>query len=174
MAGFENKGNALAGDFTGRAKTYYIDTAARNYTIGDVVVLAGGSHTDGTATVAVGAQGAAVSGVVIGVQPDYSEENFSSIGLASGASGFVTVLDDPFAEFEVEVDATLAAADVGLNADANFTAPTVSGNLYISQMTLDAATKATTQTLQFRIVKLLNGETSGTPGDRDWETSISI
>lgn len=166
MAGFERIGNALSGDYTGRVNTYYIATAGQNYAIGDVVVLGGTSHTDGTPTVVAASQGAAITGVIVGFKPDFSDENFSSIGLASGASGYVSVADDPDGTFEVECDATLAAADVGLNAEAVVTAPTVSGNLYISNMEIDSSTKATTNTLHFRIVKLLNGATSGTLGDR--------
>lgn len=170
MAGFELVGNANAGDYTGKVRTYYISSAGQNYAIGDVVVLsASGSHTDGTPLVVAGAQGAAVTGVIVDIAPDFSDENFSSIGLASGASGYVKVMDDPDALYEVESDTTLTATQVGLNAEANFTAPTVSGNLYISNNNLDGGattTPATTSTLQFRILKLLEGKTSGTLGDR--------
>ena len=45
--------------------------------------------------------------------------------------------------------------DVVLNADAYVTAATKAGGLTISNMALDSTTKATTATLQFRIVGLV-------------------
>lgn len=135
--------------------------------IGDVV------RVQGTATAAsanqvvdVATAGQSISGVVAGIVPQYATESFSDTGLPASTAGQVLVVTDPFAYYEVDVsNGPLVVADVGLNADIVATAATKSGNLTISNMTINSTGKATTSTLQFRIEALLS-DTAGVFGNR--------
>ena len=166
--GFEYSNQAGACGPTGNVRTYHVDSGhSTRLTVGDVVKATGTSHTDGVKEVDAATQGAAVVGVIAGIDFTLSGETLSPAGtLAASTAGTVQVITDPLALFEVECDETLSDVDVGLNADAAVTASTLSGGLAISNMVLDSSTKATTQTLHFNIVALLKGKTSGTLGDR--------
>jgi hypothetical protein len=107
-----------------------------------------------------------VTGVIVGIAPDFTTESFSDVKIAASTAGSVIVNVDPEAEYEVDVTGTtLAAADVGLNINIAATAATTSGGLTRSNMVVDSATKATTATLQFRIVRLATSA-AGVLGDR--------
>lgn len=134
---------------------------------GDVVRITGTANaTTGLAGIDAAAAGQSITGVINSIEPQVATENFTDTGLAASTAGTVKVNIDPEALYEVDTSATLAVADVGLNADIVATAATQSGGLTISNMTLDSATKAATATLQFRIVELRAGLTTGVLGDR--------
>ena len=124
--------------------------------IGDPVILAGSADatlTAATVTRATAAGGNRVTGAVIGFRPSASIEA-NGYRLAS-TDAYVLVSDDPDALYEIQEDSVggaLAAVDIGLNAD--LIAGT--GNVYTkrSGFMLDTSTKATTATLQLRIVGL--------------------
>ena len=169
MSGFEYAGNQSHGDICGASRRFDIpsDNAGR-LGRGDVVTLTGDSNAaDGEAEVVIASQGARMAGVIMGFEPDIANESFTDAGgIAATTAGKAFVMTDENALFEVECSATLAAANVGLNADAVVTAATQSGGLTMSNMTLDQGTVAATATLHFKIHKLLPGKTSGTLGDR--------
>ena len=85
--------------------------------------------------------------------------------MLASTAGTVKVRIDQYALYEIDADATMTVADVGLNVGLNVTTATKSGGLTVSNMTVDAATAATTQTLPYRIVALVEGDTS-TLGER--------
>jgi hypothetical protein len=126
--------------------------------IGDPVIIAGSADaglTAATVTRATAAGGNRVTGVVVGFRPSASIEA-NGYRLAS-TDAYVLVTDDPMQLFEIQEDSVggaLAAADIGLNAD--LVAGT--GNAYTkrSGFMLDTSTKATTATLQLRIVGLVD------------------
>jgi len=126
--------------------------------IGDPVVLAGSADatlTAATVTRATAAGGNRITGVVVGFRPSASIEA-NGYRLAS-TDAYVLVCDDPMALYEIQEDSVggaLAAADIGLNADLI----AASGNAYTkrSGFMLDTSTKATTATLQLRIVGLVD------------------
>lgn len=170
MPGFELSKSQSAGDFTGRVTKYVTDGAAKRMAIGDVVVITGGADANGVPEVkelsGTNPWVAAITGVVVGIEPQFDDENFSTVGVARSTTRYVYVVDDINALFEVESDATLAAADVGLNVDIISTEATSSGNLIISNYKVDGSSKVTTNATPFRIVALLEGATTGTLGDR--------
>ena len=170
MAGFElSHSRSSSGDFTGVGQEYDIPVGnAGRLAVGDAVTLTGTSNaTNGRAGVVIAAQGASIVGVITSFSPDIANESFNDAGgIAATTAGACHVVTDEKAMFEVECSATLNAVDVGLNAEAVVTAATQSGGLTISNMTLDSATKATTNTLHFHIHRLLEGATTGTLGDR--------
>lgn len=166
MAGFLIVGSQADGDFTGKLRRVHIDSAHGGIlAVGDAVKLTGTAHTDGVQEVNIATQGAAFAGVIASFDPTFAGEALSDTGLAVGVANFAQLHVSQDTLLEVECSATLAAADVGLNADAVVTAATKSGGMTSSNMTLDAGTKAATATLHFRIEQLLEDE-DGTLGNR--------
>ncbi len=92
-------------------------------------------------------------------------EQLTETGLLASTAGTVKVNIDQFATYEIDADATYNAASVGLNTGINVTTATKSGSLTISNMTADFATGATTQTLPYRVVALLE-DSAGVLGNR--------
>lgn len=144
-------------DHDGKLETYSVDAAhATLLAPGDVITLTGTADADGIATADAASQGTAITGIVAGFEPIFAGEQLSETGLPALTAGEARCHIDPNLNFIVNVTGgALAAADVGLNADADITAATKSGGLTISNMSLDSGTKAATATLQFRIVGLV-------------------
>lgn len=168
-AGFQFNNSWSMGDNCGSGREYDIpsDNGGR-LAVGDAVTLTGDSNSlTGVSEIVIASQGAAIMGVIQSISPDIANESFNDAGgIAASTAGKANVIIDPQAMFEVECSATLSSGDADLNADAVVTAATQSGGLTISNMTLDSATKAATNTLHFHVHKLLKGATSGVLGDR--------
>jgi len=149
-------------------RKYASDAAARKISIGDAVKITGTAAADGTPQVTTLAADTAgsITGVVVGVVPDYTYENFSSTGVAASTAADLIVCDDPRALYEIEATATFAITDVGSNVAIKYSATTSSGVLYTSNLKADKGDLATTATYPLQIVKLLKGATTGTLGDR--------
>lgn len=155
-------------DPTGKAKSFDVPSShASRLARGDVVRINGTSDaTTGNPQVDAATAAQSITGVIVGITPQFATEAFTDTGLAASTAGSVTVCTDPLALYEVDVsNGPLVVADAGLNADLVATAATVSGGMTISNMTLNATGKATTSTLQFRIIKLLTGS-DGVLGSR--------
>lgn len=151
-------------------KCYTFDVPAAHASliaIGDVVRI-NGSATALTSVpqVDVATAGQTITGVVVAIAPQFSTENLTAGGLAASTAGTVVVCADPGQFYNVAVSGgTLAVADVGLNIDILATAATLQGSLAVSNMTVASGTKATTNTLQFRIEKILP-DAAGVLGNR--------
>ncbi len=124
--------------------------------IGDPVILAGSADatlTAPTVTRATAAGGNRITGVVVGFRPN---DAINAVGYrAASTNAYVLVTDDPDQLYEIQDDSVggnLAAADIGLNAD--LVAGTGNTATKKSGFMLDTSTKATTNTLQLRIVGL--------------------
>lgn len=166
MAGFRALRQQGQGDYTGKLESYSVDAAhATLLAPGDVIVITGSADANGRANVDTGAQGSAVTGVIASVTPIYEGENLTETGLPALVAGEVQVHIDPNQLFEVDSSATLTGADVGLNADAVFTAASKSGGLTVSNMVLDQTTVLATLSLQFKIVALAEDD-NGVLGNR--------
>lgn len=121
--------------------------------VGDPVIIAGGADADGVSTVtrATAAAAGRITGSVVGFRPDASV--IANGYRVASVAGYVLVADAPDQVYEIQEDAVggaLAAADVGLNAD--LIAGSGSTVTKASGFQLDTSTKATTATLQLRIV----------------------
>lgn len=160
LAVARSQGGYLAGE----AKHYYVPSSnASAIYIGDLVVKTGTSnssdilgHKAGSlSAVAKASNSGAVTGVVVGILPNGT--SYVSGPLAAGIEAVLLVIDDPKTKFNIECNGTLAAADIGLNA--NITASTT-GSAYtgISNATLDLSSKATTSSLQLKILGLADYE----------------
>ena len=151
-------------------KLYTFDVPASHATliaIGDVVRMTGnGTALTSVQQLVVATAGQTITGVVVGIAPQFSTENLTAGGLAASTFGTVLVNADPGMLYNVAVSGgPLTVADVSLNIDIAATAATLQGSLAVSNMTVNAATKATTNTLQFRIEKILP-DAAGVLGNR--------
>lgn len=154
------------GNYMAPLKEYYIASGDGTATfVGDAVKLAGGADGQGIATVVQAAQGDKPVGVIVAIDEvrDVADANFSLYRTHRPASVgmYVWVLDDPNAIFEIQADdvgSTLAATDIGLNADLIVAAGSTTTGL--SAMELDTSTKATTSTLVLRIHGLVQRPTN--------------
>lgn len=120
--------------------------------IGDPVKLAGSADSAGVKSVTRAAAGETISGVVVGFQDATS---MLAGYRAASTAAYVLICHGQDMLFEVQEDGVggaIAAADIGLNADLVAAA----GSTYTkrSGYMLDTSTKATTATLQVRIVGL--------------------
>lgn len=145
--------------YTGVARLYFLPSGnATAAFVGDLVkadttgdTAAAGGQALGIATVVPAAAGDAAVGVIVGFVTDPTNLNTPQYRAAS-VGRYCYVVDDPNVLFEVETsNGTLAIADVGLNA--NIAAAGGSTSTGRSGMTLDVGTKATTATLQLKIMQ---------------------
>ncbi|WP_299477008.1 hypothetical protein [uncultured Paracoccus sp.] len=142
--------------YNGAATRYYVPASdSTALFIGDPVIFAGSADANGVASVtrASAAGGAYMLGPVVAVEPVTAD---SLPYRAASTERYVWVADDPDLVFEIQEDSVggaLAAADIGLNADIVIAAgSTATGR---SGVELDTSTKATTNTLQLRILGLV-------------------
>jgi len=152
----------------GKLQRYDVDAAhATRISIGDVVRISGtATAATGVGQVDTATATQSVTGVVSGVVPNFATENLTDTGLAATTAGSLLVQIDPMAEYEVDVsNGPLLVADVGLNVDLVATAASLSGGLTVSNMTVNATGKNTTNTLPFRVVALTTGS-DGVLGSR--------
>ena len=148
-------------EYNGGVNLYCVPAAnATAIFIGDPVIVNGSADADGVpqCIIATAAGGAYISGVCVGMaaHPAAPLLRDSLPYRAASTLRYILVMDDPEAEFEIQEDAVggaLAAADIGLNADLIAAAgSTVYG---YSGWMLDTSTKATTNTLQLRILGIV-------------------
>lgn len=139
--------------YSGAVNTYFVPASdGTALYIGDPVIIAGSGDADGvsTVTIATAAGAGRVTGVVVGFVPS---PTFTTKYRPASTAAYVLVADDLDLVFEVQEDAVggaLAVTDIGLNADLIAgSGSTVTG---LSAWQLDTSTKATTATLQLRIV----------------------
>lgn len=166
MAGFKPVNNVGAAENSGKLERVYVDSSHSTIIApGDVVKYTGTADANGVAAVDVVTGAGTVAGVVDSIDYNISGEALSDTGLAASTAGYVFIRTQPTDVFLVDCDETLAVADVGLNAQPDWVAATKTGGLSISNVQLDSSTKATTATLQFRIIGLAQDD-DGVLGNR--------
>lgn len=147
--------------WNGQARIYSIAAAyATKLAIGDPVISSGTSDANGVPGIVRAADTGAIRGVIVGlgaanetaiVNPANLDSTIRPAA-AQPTDWFAMVVDDPNVIFEVqEGGPTLAAADVGLNTNLTIT----DANNFLSQVVLDNADKATTATLQVKLLGLV-------------------
>lgn len=148
--------------FVGPLRKYYVPASDGTALFeGDPVILAGSADAKGIPAVTRATAGSAgrITGVVCGIANDEtlpaSNDMLEQGYRPASTAGYVLVCDDPNVLYEIQEDSAggaLAAADIGLNADL----ASGSGSTYTrkSGFMLDTSTKATTATLQLRIIGL--------------------
>lgn len=142
------------GAYTGQINMYFVPSSdATALFMYDPVIIAGSGDTVGVPSVtrATAASAGRVTGVIVGFVPNASVRA-NGYRVAS-TDCYVLVADDPDLIVECQEDAVggaLAVTDIGLNAD--MVAGTGSTATKLSGFQLDTSTKATTATLQLRIL----------------------
>ncbi len=163
IRGFQAQTNRVAGSYTGQDTLYAVAAAdGTALFVGDPVVLDGSGSVDGIATVTKATASGPVLGVISGIfpakmDPVTGKMTAGSIALdtpqyrVASTAAYVLVQDDPSMIYEAEAvtganaSYTYLVADIGLNVGMT----TVTGN---SSAALDMSTKATTATLPWKIV----------------------
>jgi hypothetical protein len=152
--------------FNGQGTLYVMLAAdATASAVGDLVDLSGAADANGIPAIA---RSAAANGPFLGAIVGFVPSGTSPVDGALGTgtadlslSGFrvastlryVFVADSPDLVFEAQGSGTFVwAADPGLNASTTTTAATANGNAGLSNMQVDLATKATTNTLGLKIL----------------------
>lgn len=175
--GFKPVGHLLGLPWTNRGRWYYVPatdgTAIGMYDY--VIGVATGAESTGKFRYCAQATAGSVQklGPALAFQTNTPESDVTSLAAATSdtrlayrpasTACYVFVQDDPWIICEVQEDSdtsTLAAADVGLNA--NLIVAAANATTGLSGMELDSNTANTTNTLDFRILSL-----SGTNTDRN-------
>lgn len=145
-----------------RIRPYYIPSSyATALYVGSPVVKTGTSNTASAFGFKIGQlpeiNHAGTTGAITGVITSFgiipSSWDASPSYNTASTERVAMVCDDPEAIFEVRVNGSLAATDIGLNANISAASggSTVTGN---STVELDLSSKATTSTLQLKILRL--------------------
>lgn len=154
--------------YNGQANIYYVASAADELFVGDPVKLAGSADANGVQSVDLCAASDVPVGIVVGIMHSKFDPagkmTTGSVALdlpavtqiAASGAGYVLVADAPDIIMEVEADtsATPAAVDVGLNASHIVLANSLTRTsaTVTSTAAINTTTKATTSTLNFRIL----------------------
>ena len=139
--------------YCGKVEEYVVNAShATLLAVGDLVIETGNLDTaSGLSEVDAASAGGLITGVIVGILPNYS--NLEQKGLPASTGGRVLVANDKNMIIEAETSGgTLATTDVGGNLDIVATAATSTGNLVNSNMTVDASGAATSATAQVRVI----------------------
>lgn len=164
--------------FSGGVGRYYRGTGDSTViTIGTPVDLGGTGDTAGTAPSVVRAtagSGGYVVGVVVGIE-NLTPDNLSLNYLASGSAGYLLVADDPNQEFEVQEDSAgnaLTATAIGSNID--FIIGTDNTTTGISSTEINSDTCDTTNTLQCRVMRLVDRPDNELGTNAKWVVKFNL
>ena len=141
--------------------------------IGDLVKLTGaGDSTDNLPVVAQAAAGDSVCGVIVGMEPKYSDLAVHYV--EASTRRIVHVAMDPNLIFEVQEDSgggSIALASIGLNTDVVVgSGSTTTG---ISGMELDSSDVATNSSGQLKLLQLAPREDNALGDNANWEVMIA-
>lgn len=169
--GFVPTKGAYNGAYNAGVRTYSVPTGdAVAIGVGDPVKLVGTSQVINGQTfadVAQAATGDVMVGVVVGFIAD--PNNRALMYRTASTQRQVIVMDDPNALFEIQEGTggtPLTANDIGLNI--NFVAATPNTITGLSGFTLNNATEATTNTLDCKIIGLVNREDNAVGDSAKW------
>ena len=152
---------------------YYKGTDAGIIGVGDPVIRqADSADPEGYAEIVRATTGAAITGIVVAIEPQRSD--LSKRHLASADTGYVLVDDDPDSLFVVQDNggATgITVEDIGEHVDsvAAIDADTTTG---VSKYEIDTEAQAADNT--FRIERLLQREDNEASANADWVVSVNL
>jgi hypothetical protein len=142
--------HAASAPYNDGADLYYVDPSnTQILAIGDPVVLSGSADVNGIPGIVRATAGAGnpITGVIVGFRP--TPIIVATGYLPASTAGYAIVEHDPAGLYEIQADGIINPADIGLNANLTAGAPNVAFKK--STFQLNAASKATTATLQLRI-----------------------
>lgn len=141
--------NALGANYCGALTRYFIPaTDSNDMAVGDMVRYAGSADADGVPTCVRATATQSLVGAIVGFEADRDYENDTH--RTASTARYALVADDPNQLFLGQQDGTIAATDIGLNADIVVAA--VDTTTGLSGMEIDTSTKNTTATLPVKIV----------------------
>lgn len=169
-----------------QANVYYVPTGDTSaYYIGDVVKSAAGADANGVPQIAKATGTDVLRGVVVGVLasvPYGVSLQGATLDLASTFAPatktrdyYVLVVDDPAIIFEVQGDATATnqvAANSNKNASLTIATPTAPGQW--SATVISSATIATTNTLNIKLMGLVQKPGNGFGAYARWLCKINL
>lgn len=146
--GFEPIRHSDGKPYTGQCNRYYKDATAGIIGVGDPVIrVVSSSDPEGGPEIVRATTGAAITGVVVGIEP--VRGNLGQVGyLAAADVGYVLVADDPTLLFEVQEGGSgtaLAITDIGKHIDS-VTALNADTTIGRSKYQIDNNAKATGDT----------------------------
>jgi len=157
--------------YNGAVTTYHVAVGdAQVIAPGDPVLITGTADTVGIPTVARATNGSRITGIMAAVANGLnSTVDFdTTLNTVASTNQYIHVIDDPTVIFSAQIDDTLVALNIGLNADLIAAAP-VAGK---SQWEVDHSTLATTATLQVRVLRLVQDEENALGADAKVEVQI--
>jgi len=151
--------------YNGKVNLYFIPaTDATAMAVGDLVDLAGNADANGVPIIArATAANGPFLGAIVGFLPSGTNPVDGVLGTGTAdlsLSGFrpastaryALVADDPDLIFMAQATGAFTAADTGLNASVSLGTAASNGGAGMSNMQVDMATKATTNTLGLHIL----------------------
>jgi hypothetical protein len=162
-------------NYVGSINRYHIAVGnATGMGVGDPVVSSGTADADGVPGIARAAAGDAIRGVIVGFDfLNRDQEDLPQYRPAS-VECYAMVADDPNMRVLVQEDSvtsTLAATDVGLNA--NFIVAAASSVTGRSQVEIDSDSAATTNTLPLKILELYQADDNVIGDNAKWVCSLN-
>ena len=169
--------------YNGAVRMYSVASANTDALfVGDPVKSSGSADTNGIAGVALATAGTAIRGIITAIGTNARGGPYIAPGDLSLTSApatktvvyYVAVIDDPNVLFEVQEDTAqtaLAAADVGLNID--FQAGTPGTGVKVSAFVLNQASKATTSTLNCKLLGLTQRSDNAIGTNAKWLVLIN-
>jgi hypothetical protein len=161
---------SASGSFTGKVRHIpIVTTEATAIFYGDFVkMISGGTVSKSAISTSVPT---GTVGIFMGcfyTDPTTKQPTYSQYWPAANAAtdAVAYVCDDPFLVFKMQADESLAATKVGLNCSAISTAG--SASIGRSRNALDGSSAATTNTLPFRILELVEAGDSFTEAHVTW------
>lgn len=152
--------------WNGQANLYCIPSSdGSQYSPGDAVKSAAGGDANGVPYVQKAAGTDTVRGVIIGVLlPGFNNPSIQGVNIDLTSQGipatktnayYVLVVDDPNVLFELQDDGASALTSTACNKNASFTVTNPTAPQQQSASVLGTATVATTQSLNLRIMGLV-------------------
>lgn len=151
-------GDLVSGSIAGQVNEYAIASSdSNNYFLGQLVKSTGTATSTGIPTIEGAGEGDTIRGVIVGFKFNPTDLN-KVYGVAS-TSRTVYVVDDPYAQFVIQADGTVAATDIGANADIStaVSGSTVTGDSGI-QLKVSTITASTAQLRILRLQQVPNNE----------------
>lgn len=170
--------------WNGQTNVYCIPQAdASAYAVGDAVKSAAGGDANGVQYLQKAAGTDAVRGVIVGVLPVAPNPSLKGVTLdlttqlipaTKAKDYYVMVVDDPNVLFEIQDDGLSALTSTACNKNASFTVANPSGIAQLSGSVLSTASVATTNTLNLKIMGLVQRDDNVFGVNAKWVVKFNL
>jgi hypothetical protein len=172
-----------SGVYNGGANIYYVPASnGSNIFVGDpVTYLTNAGDANGVPAVQIATAGSSnnilgsMLGLVIGGDPAVPILQSSTVYLPSGTAAYILVMDDPDTLYEVQEDSVGGAMVQGAgNRNVNLVAGAGSTTTAYSGWQLQSSSLGTTNTLQMRVIRLLQEADNAVGVNAKWLCRINL